>query len=92
MKWDQVGQVGHGISTALHYGHLLAPGKVYDFAISTPMHNRFTLENYCTRTVQSSRGGCSLQVHKIEHLAVNKGNILVLFLLLKILIVNYYHF
>ena len=40
-----------------------------------------TLENHCTRTVQSSHGGCSRRVHKIEYLAVNtcKGNILVNF-------------
>ena len=31
----------------------------------------FTLENHCTRTVQSSRGGCSRRVHKIEYLIVN---------------------
>ena len=42
------------------------------------------LENHCTQTSQSSRGGCSRQVHKIEYLAVNKGNVLVNFLLLKI--------
>ena len=40
-----------------------------------------TLENHCTRTAQSSRGGCSQLVYKIEylhvHVAVNKGNILV---------------
>ena len=50
-----------------------------------------TLENHCTGTAQLSRGGCSRQVHKIEYLAVNKDNILVNFLLLKICIVNYYH-
>ena len=33
-----------------------------------------TLENHCTRTAQSSRGGCSRRVHKIEYLAVNKSN------------------
>ena len=50
------------------------------------------LENHCTRTMQSSRGGCSQQVPKIVCLAVDKGNILVnFFLLLKIFIVNYYH-
>ena len=38
---------------------------------------RYTLENHCTRTAQSSRGGCRRRVHKIEYLAVNKGNILV---------------
>ena len=26
----------------------------------------YTLENHCTRTAQSSRGGCSRQVHKID--------------------------
>ena len=45
-----------------------------------------TLQNHCTRTALSSPGGCSPQVHKIEYLAVNKGNILVNFLLLKIFI------
>ena len=50
-----------------------------------------TLENHCTQTVQSSRGGCSRQVHKKEYLAVNKGNILVNVLLLTIFITNYYH-
>ena len=38
-----------------------------------------TLENHCTRATQSSRGGCSRRVHKIEYLAVDKGNILVIF-------------
>ena len=32
-----------------------------------------TLENHCTRTAQSSLGGCSRRVHKIEYLAVYKG-------------------
>ena len=50
-----------------------------------------TLENHRTRTAQLSRGGCSRRVHKIKYLAVNKGNSLVNFLLLKILIANYYH-
>ena len=45
-----------------------------------------TLENHCTRTTQSSCCGCSRRVHKIVYLAVNKGNILVNFLLLKIFI------
>ena len=34
-----------------------------------------TLENHCTRTAQSSRGGCSRQVHKIGKLAVKKGTV-----------------
>ena len=38
-----------------------------------------TLENHCTRTAQSSRSGCSRRVHKIEYLAVKRGNILVIF-------------
>ena len=46
-----------------------------------------TLENHCTLTAQSLRGGCSRGVHKIVYLAVYKGNILVIFLLLKIFIV-----
>ena len=50
-----------------------------------------TLENHCTRTVQSSRGGCSQRVNKKVYLAVNKGNILVIILLLKIFIAKYYH-
>ena len=29
-----------------------------------------SLENLCTRKVQSSRGGCSRRVHKIVYLAV----------------------
>ena len=37
------------------------------------------LENHCTRTAQSSHGGCSQQVHKTVYLAVNKFNILVNF-------------
>ena len=49
------------------------------------------LENHLTRTVQSSRGGCSRRVHKFVYLAVKNGNILVNFLLLKIFIANYYH-
>ena len=35
----------------------------------------FTLENHCTRTALSSRGGCSREVHKIVYLAVKKPNI-----------------
>ena len=46
------------------------------------------LENHCTQTAQSSRGGCSRRVHKIVYLAVNKGNILVNFF---IFIAEYYH-
>ena len=48
-------------------------------------------ENHCSRTAQSSRGGCSRRVHEIVCLAVKKGNILVNYLLLKIFIANYYH-
>ena len=48
-----------------------------------------TLENHCAPTAQSSCGGCSQRVHKIEYLV--KGNILVNVLLLKIFIANYYH-
>ena len=36
------------------------------------------LENHCTRTAQSSRGGCRRRVHKIVYLAVKKGHILVI--------------
>ena len=49
------------------------------------------LENLCTGTGQLSHGGCSRGVHKIDYLAVNKGNILVNVLLLKIFIANCYH-
>ena len=47
---------------------------------------RVTLENHCTRTAQSEHGGCSRRVHEMVYLAVNKGNILVNILLLKIFI------
>ena len=50
-----------------------------------------TLENLCTRTLQSSRGGCSRRVHKTVSQAVKKGNIVVNILLLKIFIANYCH-
>ena len=40
-----------------------------------------TLENHCTQTIQSLCGGCSGCVHKIEYLAVNKGNIWSIFYL-----------
>ena len=49
------------------------------------------LENHCTRTGPSSYGGCSRRVYKIVYLAVKKGNILVIFLLLKTFIANNYH-
>ena len=42
------------------------------------------LVNHCTRTAQSSRGGCSRRGHKIVYLAVNKGFFFFFFLLLKI--------
>ena len=45
----------------------------------------------CTRTAQSSRGGCSRRVHKIVHLAVKKGNTLINILQVKVLIANYCH-
>ena len=35
----------------------------------------FTLENHCTRSVQSLCGGCSRRVHKIVYPAVKKGHI-----------------
>ena len=54
-------------------------------------HTQITLDNHCTRTAQSSRGGCSRRVHKIDHLSVKKGNNLVNVLLLQIFIANYYH-
>ena len=49
---------------------------------------------HCTGTAQSSRGGCSRPVHKIVYLAVKRGNILVIFLLLKIIskAINVNHF
>ena len=63
--------------------------------LQVKIHNskihKFKLENHCTQTAQSLRGGCIRQVHKIEYLAVNKGNILVNVLLLKKIIANYYH-
>ena len=42
-------------------------------------HLKYTLENHCTQTAQSSCGCCSVRVHKIVYLGVNKGNILVIF-------------
>ena len=51
----------------------------------------FTLENHCTRTAQSSRGGCSRRVHEIVYLADKKCTILVNILLLKIFIAKYCH-
>ena len=53
------------------------------------VHSFVMLENHCTRTTQSSCLGCSRRVHRIVYLAVEKGNILVNILLLKILIANY---
>ena len=50
------------------------------------IYSIYTLENHRTRTAQSLHGGCSWRVHKIVYLAVDKGNILVTFLLLKIFI------
>ena len=38
---------------------------------------KVSLENHCTRTVQSSRVGSSLRVNRIVYLAFKKGNILV---------------
>ena len=37
-------------------------------------HTQFimTLENHCTRTAQSSCGGCSRRVHKIMYLTVKR--------------------
>ena len=49
-----------------------------DFIISNGLLE-FTIENLCTRTAQSSRGGCSRRVHRIVYIAFNKGNILVNF-------------
>ena len=50
-----------------------------------------TLENNCTRIVQSSHVGCSRRLHTIGHLAVKKGTILIIILLQKILIANFWH-
>ena len=58
---------------------------------TTNIEHNNTLENHCTRTAQSSRGGCSRRVQKVVYLAVNQGNILVNVLRLKIFIANYYH-
>ena len=52
----------------------------------------FTLENHCTRTAQSSRGGCSRRVRRIVYLAVKKGKIMVNILLLKIFFSQTYDF
>ena len=49
------------------------------------------MENHSPQIAQSSRGGCSSQLHEIVYLAVKKGNILVDILLLKIFIANYRH-
>ena len=40
---------------------------------------RLTLENHCTRTAQSTRGGCSRRVQKVVYLTVNNCNILIFF-------------
>ena len=71
---------------------LLVPWHVTLALVETQFsHASIMLENLCTRTVQSSCGGCSPQVHTIVHLAVKKGNILVNILLLKIFFTNYCH-
>ena len=51
-----------------------------------------TLENNCTREVQSSRDGCSRRVLKIVYLAVKMSNILVYIIRLTIFIANHCHF
>ena len=50
-----------------------------------------TLENHCTRTAQSSRGGHTRRVHKTEYIAIKKRNVSVNILLLKIFVANYCH-
>ena len=64
-----------------------------EWAFAENVSRVYTLNNHsdCSRTAQSLRGGCSRRVHKIVYLAVNKGNIMVNFLLLKLFIANYYH-
>ena len=59
--------------------------------VSVEMHYHAREPNHCNRKAQSLCGGCSRRVHKKGYLAVKKGNIMVNFLLLKILITNYYH-
>ena len=52
----------------------------------------FTLENLCTRTAQSSRGGHSRRVEKWRvnvHLAVEKGNKFLNISLLRVFFADY---
>ena len=54
--------------------------------------NNNTLENLCTRTSQSSRGGHSRRVEKWQvyvHLAVEKGNKCLNILLLRVFLADY---
>ena len=54
--------------------------------------SNFTLENLCTRTAQSSRGGHSRRVEKWRvyvHLAVEKGNKFLNILLLTVFFADY---
>ena len=78
--------------TNIFHMFLVFGAQILDVILITDYQSTYTtLENHCTRTAQSSRGGCSRRMHKIEYLAVNKGNILVNVLLLKIVIANHYH-
>ena len=59
---------------------------------SYTMAVHITLENLCTRTLQSSRGGHSRRVEKRRvyvHLAVEKGNKCLNILLLRVLFADY---
>ena len=67
------------------WSHYLENWRTYEFV------NRFgtastvhMLEKHWTRTVQSSRVGCSRRVHRIVYVSVKKGNIMVNILLLKL--------
>ena len=69
----------------------MSPLPVKENLPTQPTHGIDTIENHCTRTAQSFRGGCSRRVHKIMNLVAKKANILINILLLKIFIRNYCH-
>ena len=68
----------HMIYSLSNYNLLanLSAFELFIYVIHCIYYNscRITLENDCTRTAQSSLGGCSGRVHKIVYLAVYKGN------------------
>ena len=73
---------GFTISFLVHFERLL-----------TETYNP-TLENLCTRTARSSRGGHSRRVEKWRvyvHLAVEKGNKFLNILLLRVFFADYCH-